>query len=212
MDSSRLNGKGNEAIAARAERAARFASDLAEACLQNVWVQAFMDDPEFPVCSEAALRRDPIVRVEFEQACAIGAIGETLAATRSKHWGRGPKIAPLAKDDFFYPERITYVFREDSLFHQRFLQRRKLKALLGDRKSLVTTAKKNTLARFLEVLSSKDGYIIRQSLGLSPRDFWRLCRAREFTDLPDQPLRIVTTQELQGIADKPVQLRLDFGQ
>lgn len=60
---------------------------LIEACLSNRCVLRYIADPELPMYSEAAVRRDPVVRIEYEQAIAIRGMGECLAATRSKHWG-----------------------------------------------------------------------------------------------------------------------------
>ena len=50
----------------------------------------------------------------------MGGIGETLAATKSKSWGEGPFILPLKPNDWFYAERITYIYRKNSLYNRRF--------------------------------------------------------------------------------------------
>src|SRR5438105_2315540 len=88
-------------------------------------MQQYIEDPTLPEYSVESVLRCPTVRVEYEQAFAIGGIGECLAATSKKTWGAGPQILPLALDDWFYPERITYVFKENSLYNRRFEQRRR---------------------------------------------------------------------------------------
>ncbi len=120
MRSLRFDGETDEAFGQRAERAYRIAQVLVDACLSNHCVQDYIADPALPMYTQEELRLSPIVRIEFEQAIAIGGIGETLRATKSKHWGDGPYMLPLQQDDEFFPDRITYVYRENSLYNRRF--------------------------------------------------------------------------------------------
>jgi hypothetical protein len=52
--------------------------------------------------------------------------GESLDATKSKSSGDGPWIMPLEADDTFFDRRITYVYRENSLYNRLFEQRKRL--------------------------------------------------------------------------------------
>jgi len=160
-------------------------------------VLRYIADPELPMYSEAAVRQDPVVRIEYEQAITIGGVGECLAATRSKYWGDGPWITPLQADDWFYPHRITYVYRENSLYNRRFEQRRQLKELLGKRyRKLVGTAKWHTKTVFLRQLTDDQADAVRRILSIEPGIFWRACQGRAFLDLPP----------------RMVQLEFDFGE
>jgi len=73
-------------------------------------VRAYIEDPSIPHIAES-VTRNPTVRVEYQQAIAIGGIGECLAATKGKQWGEGPWVMPLDADDWFYADRITYTIR-----------------------------------------------------------------------------------------------------
>jgi hypothetical protein len=95
----RLPGESDEAFRSRADRAARYAQILVEAALANRDIQELIACPDFPFYTEESERRSPTVRVEYEQAIAIGGIGECLQATQSKSWGKGPYIRPLGPDD-----------------------------------------------------------------------------------------------------------------
>ena len=168
----------------RAERAANIARILIDANFANACVRSYIDDPALPMYTEASVRQSPTVRVEFEQALGIGGIGETLAATQSKSWGDGPWIMPLQPDDWFDPHRITYLYRENSLYNRRFEQRRRLKELLGRRwRPLVETAKRQTKSIFLEYLTTEEAAAIRRILKLAPGQFWRACKGTS-VDLP----------------------------
>jgi len=73
-----------------------------DACLKNQCVRAYIAAGE-PGYTVESIRRSPIVRVEFEQAIAIGGIGETLEATRSKHWERDQRSRRLSQTIGFLP-------------------------------------------------------------------------------------------------------------
>ncbi len=73
-------------------------------------MQRYLADPSTLHTVESVLR-NPTVRVEYEQAIAIGGMGECLSSTAKKNWGKGPWVMPLEAEDWFYPDRITYLFR-----------------------------------------------------------------------------------------------------
>lgn len=123
---------------------------LVAACLRNVCMRTYIEDPSLPQYTAESVLRSPTVRVEFEQAIAIGGIGECLAATANKTWGDGPQILPLGAEDWFYADRITYLFKAGSLYNRRFHQRRQMKQLPGKNRALVGEAKSSTKADFLK--------------------------------------------------------------
>ncbi len=181
----RLPGEGEEAFRERAERAAGIAKVLIEACLRNACMRRYIADPELPLITEESVRRSPTVRVEYEQAVAIGGVGEALDATKSKHWGDGPWVMPLLPDDEFFPDRITYLYRANSLYNRRFEQRKRLKELLGRRwRKLVGEAQWHPKGVFLDRLKDEQTQAIRRILAIDPGRFWRGCRGREFLALP----------------------------
>lgn len=73
-------------------------------------------------------------------------------------WAALAYILPVEPDDWFYAERITYQYRENSLYNRRYEQRRRLKELLGRRwRPLVEQAKYHrfTKAMFLDALTKE---------------------------------------------------------
>lgn len=189
MRSVRLPGETNDELRARAEQAGKVARILVAACLNNRLVQQLI--------GEAALTREhcirsPIVRIEFEQAIAIGGIGETLDATKSKHWGAGPWLMPLELDDEFFPERITYLYRDNSLYNRRFEQHKRLKEILGKHRPLVEHAKNRYVTKsiFLRDLTEEQATAIRKLLGIEPGDFWRACKGKRFLNLPKRLVQL----------------------
>lgn len=207
----RLPGEGDQAFRARAERATCYARLLVDAALANHDIQELISSHDFPTYTEEGERRCPTVRVEYEQAMAIGGIGECLAATKNKSWGDGPYIHPLKPDDPVLPVRITYVFKEGSVYNRRFLQRRRMKELLGKPyRSLVNRAKGFTQRVFLEQLTAKEAYVIRATLRMSPIEFWRAATGSTFCELPEQPSRI-DPEGLAAVGEKPKQLMLPLG-
>ena len=55
---------------------------------------------------------------------------------------------PIEPDDVFFPDRVTYIYRGNSLYNRRFEQRQRLKELLGKRwRPLVEAAKRQTKDR-----------------------------------------------------------------
>lgn len=209
--SLRLLNEGDEAFRERAERTAKYARILVDAALANHCIESFIADPHLPY-SEEDQRRNPTVRVEYEEAFAIGGIGECLQATKSKNWGDGPYIHPLRPDDPVDPVRILYVFKENSIYNRRFEQRRSLKRLLGKtHRPLVTNAKRHSKRSFLDDLTSQQAYVIRKLLSVDASTFWRLCRGREFIDLPNEPASVDSTT-LDNLPHKPRQLGLPFSQ
>ena len=206
--SLRVPNESDDAFRARAERAAGHAKILVEAALANHCIQSFIADPQLPY-TEQGERRSPTVRIEYEEAFAIGGIGECLQATRNKSWGDGPNIQPLRPDDPVDPARILYVFKEGSRYNLRFEQRQRLKQLLGRKyRPLVQMAKGLSKSVFFENLTAEQAYAIRRILQIDPTTFWQASRGR-IVELPNQPSKLDAT-ELAGIAEKPRQLRIDF--
>jgi len=209
-NSLRLPSEGDDAFRRRAERAAQYARILVDAALANHEIRSLIADSAFPVWTEEGERRNPTVRIDFEEAVCIAGIGEGLAATKNKHWGDGPYIQPLEPDDPVDPMFITYVFKENSLYNRRFEQRRELKRLLGQsHRPLVTSAKRSTKQTFIDALTSQQAYIIRHVLGVAPTTFWSLCHGKLFSDLPEKP-GVIDTAILHALPKKPRQLDLPF--
>jgi hypothetical protein len=180
----RFPGESDGEFRARAERAASIAKVLVEACLANRCMQRYMADLELPYTADT-VRVSPTVRVEYAEAIAIGDLGSCLSATKSKRWGTGPSVMPLEPDDFFFPDRVTYIYRENSLYNRRFEQRRRLKELLGrQHRPLVETAKRHTKTIFLQFLTDVQADAIRRILGVEPGRFWKACKGTAFLDLP----------------------------
>jgi hypothetical protein len=181
----RIAGESDDAFRDRAERAARIAKVLVEASLANRCVQDYIADPALPEWTLESVRVSPTVRVEYEQAIAIGDLGSCLSATTTKHWGKGPWVMPLEPDDEFFAYRVTYFYRANSLYNRRFEQRRRLKELLGRRwRPLVQTAKRRTKALFIRELTKGEAEAIRRILNVGPGRFWRACTGTEFLELP----------------------------
>ena len=189
----RFDGETDDEFRARAVRALGLARILVRAALENSCVKRFIADG---IYTEERVRRCPDVRVEYEQAVAIGDIGSCLASTKSKHWGDGPYILPLDRDDPVDPSRILYLYKNSSIYNKRFEQRRRLKELLGkEHRSLVTKAKRHTKAIFLANLTEGQANAIGRKLGIAPGEFWRAVKGRAWLDL----------------APRLTQLELDFG-
>jgi hypothetical protein len=182
----RLPDESDEAFRERAERSGIIAKTLVAACLQNWNVQELIAAGTF---TESRIRQSPLVRVEFEQAIAIGGIGETLCATRGKHWGDGPWIMPLESEDDFFPERITYLYRANSLYNQRFEQRQRMKQLLGKNRKLVGNAKYFTKTLFLQRLTRDHAAAIRRCLNVEPGKFWPAVNGKVMLNLPKRPVQ-----------------------
>lgn len=126
MRSLRFAGESDDEFLARAEHAGQIAKLLIEACLANRCVQDYVADPALPEWTLENVSVSPTVRVEYEQAVALGDLGSCLSATSSKHWGAGPWVMPLEPDDVFFPDRLTYIYRASSLYNRRFEQRQRL--------------------------------------------------------------------------------------
>lgn len=181
----RFDGDCDNEFRDRAERVGRIAKVLLSACLNNECMRGYIEDPSTLHSVESVLR-SPTVRVEYEQAIAIGGIGECLAATKTKKWGDGPWVLPLNVDDWFYPDRITYLFRSNSLYNRRFHQRRRMKKLLGKHRSLVGNAKSSTKTLFLKDLTREQVQAIQRIFHVGPGEFWRAAKGRAWLDLPPE--------------------------
>jgi hypothetical protein len=137
------------------------------------------------LCTEETVRKSPPVRVEYEQAVVIGDIGSCLSSVRGKNWGEGPWIAPLERDDPVHPQRVLYLYRANSVYNRRFVQRQELKRLLGrEHRPLVTKANRKTQRDFIAELSEAQVRAIRRRFRIGPKEFWRAVRGRAFLELP----------------------------
>ena len=93
---------------------------------------------------------------------------------------------PLEVDDEFFPDRIGYCYRENSLYNRRFEQRRRRKEMLGRKyRPLVERAKyqRHPQSIFLDHLTREEADAIRRIVGVEPKVFWRACRGKLFLDL-----------------------------
>lgn len=190
--SLRLEGESDGAFRERAKRTAEFAKTLVDAALANHCIQGFIANAQLPYTVEGE-RRSPTVRVEYDEAFAIGGIGECLQATRNKSWGDGPYVHPLRPDDPVDPVRILYIFKPNSIYNRRFEQRKRMKELLGRRhRSLVEKAKyhRHTKKMFLESLTADQANAIRRLFNVEPGDFWRAARGRVFLDLLPRQIQL----------------------
>lgn len=188
----RLCGETDSQFEARAERAAKYAKILVDSALANHCIKSFISNAELPYTEEAE-RRNPTVRVEYEEAFAIGGIGECLQATRNKSWGDGPYIHPLRPDDPVDPMYILYVFKENSTYNRRYEQRKRMKELLGRRyRSLVEKAKyhRHTKKMFLESLTADQANAIRRVFDVDPGVFWRAARGKRWLRLPPRMIQL----------------------
>jgi hypothetical protein len=173
---------------ARAERTGAVARILVAACFNNHLIQQLLHDGQL---TEDSVKTNPTVRVEYEQAIAIGGIGETLVATKNKHWGAGPTIMPLLPEDRFDPDRISYLYRQNSLYNRRFEQRIRLKELLGKtHRKLVGEAKYFTKELFMRRLTTNQAAAIRRILNIEPGIFWRASQGKIFLGLPEREVQL----------------------
>ena len=95
-------------------------------------------------------------------------------------------LCHLKPDDLLHERRLTYLFRENSIYNCRFQQRKKLKELLGKKqRKLVTFALRSNHTEFVDELTAEQAYLLRKGLGLTPTEFWRASKGEEFYELPD---------------------------
>ena len=182
--SLRFDGESDDEFRTRGESGLLIARRLVAACLGNECVQEYIADDERPEYSVEKLSSDPIVRVEYEQAIAYGDMVGALYFTRNKHWGNGPQIMPLEPDDWFFPDHYTYEYRENSLYNRRFLQRQRMKEILGKRwRKLVGSAKWHNQETFLRILEPQEERAIRRCLNVGPKLFWRMAKGKAFVPM-----------------------------
>ncbi|MBA4020275.1 MAG: hypothetical protein C0483_24200 [Pirellula sp.] len=184
MHSLRFPAETDDQFRIRAERTVGIAKALVDGCPRNKFIQCLLDKGRYTL---EDCKRSPTVRVEFEQAIAFGGIGETLEATKNRHWGEGPWIMTLEEEDVFDPDFISYLYRENSVYNRRFDQRKRMKELLGRKhRHLVEDAKHYTATKriFLRDLMPEKAEAIRKRLNVSPEVFWRACKGKQFLDLP----------------------------
>src|SRR2546426_5799304 len=162
----RLEGETDAEFRSRVERAARIASVLVRAALDNVCVQAMIANSALQH-AEDEMRVNPPLRVEYEQAIAIGDLGSCLSSTRNKHWGDGPFVMPLQRDDPVDSWRVLYIYRETSVYYRRFIQRQRMKRLLSrTHRKLVKAATRATKRQFLDSLTEQQVAIMRRTFGV----------------------------------------------
>lgn len=181
-----LPAETQQQLRTRIERTAQIAKLLVSACLDNHDVRRLIADPD-ELQTEEALIGDPIVRIDYEEAFAISSIGEGLAMTEGKHWGRGPQILPLEPDDPVNGRHILYTFKPNSRYNRRFEQRQRMKEMLGSEyRRLVERAKygRHSLKVFLANLREDEALAIRRVFEVEPNVFRRAARGKLFLDLP----------------------------
>jgi len=192
MHSLRLPGETDQQFRSRAERTVIIANHLIDAALSNHYIQDYIADPLLPYSVDSQ-RRNPTVRIDYDEAYAICGIGEGLRAAKHKHWGDGPYILPLEPDDPVDSVFVLYVFKQGSRYNRRFEQRRRLKQLLGKRfRTLVEKAKykRATKRLFLETLTDDEAQAIRRLINVEPAIFWRAARGRIFLKLPPRETQL----------------------
>ncbi len=182
----RFPDESDEAFRERATRTAEIGRVLVDACLRNKQVQELLAQGFLTV---RGLKGCPIVRIDFEQAYAIGHPGETLHATRNKRWGDGPYVLPLEPDDRFLNGFITYFYKPESVYNRRFNQRVRLKELLGKNRKVVGNAKYWTKEMFLKHLTQEQTSAIRRCIGVEPGVFWRAAKGKIFLELPPREVQ-----------------------
>ncbi|MDB5388243.1 MAG: hypothetical protein JWM11_3889 [Planctomycetaceae bacterium] len=196
MHTLRFPDETDDAFRERAQRTGAMAKVLVEPCFLNRLIQKLLRDGTL---TESTVLINPTVRVEYEQAIAIGGIGESLNATKNKRWGDGPWILPLEPDDQFFPERITYLYRENSLYNRRFEQRIRLKELMGkNHRKLVGDAKYFTKEIFLRQLTTDQISAIRRILQIEPGALWRAAQGKIFIPLPKREVQLEFDFSPQG--------------
>jgi len=142
-----------------------------DAALANPFVRAR--------CSEESIRKEPPIRLRFEEASAYGLLGECMCAVRGKSWGPFVGVEPIEPNFPYDGTRIQYRFHESSRYNRRFTQRQILKRRLGKGlRKLVGLAMENTQAGFLKHLSAGEEAAIRVRLRMGAREFWPVARGR----------------------------------
>jgi hypothetical protein len=161
-----------------------------QACLANEAVSSYLANG-LTGWSEATLRTNPIIRVEFGHAFVLGRLGESLSAARSKTWGEFLSIQPLDPRDPIYPLRVVYAFKETAPYQKRFEQRGRLRRMLGKQYApLVLRALRSTKGEFTRGLTEDEAARIRARTGLGPGRFWRAAKGREFLNWPEPPRQL----------------------
>lgn len=183
--SLRLPGETDDEFRERAERLVPIAQALVRAALANLDVQEFIADPTLAYWTEESVRRQPTIRLDYEQAFAIGDLPTCYRYGQKKNWGAGPFVLPVERDDPVDPWRILYVYKPASIYNRRFMQRRRMKELLGrDFRKLVNAAFRNTKGRFLAELGEQEAWKIKRVFDVTPGVFWRAAKGVQFLDLP----------------------------
>jgi hypothetical protein len=165
-------------------------SRCVEACLANEAVSSYLANG-LTGWSETSLRSSPIIRVEFGHAFVLGRLGESLSAARSKSWGDFISIQPLDPRDPIDPVRVVYAFKETAPYQRRFVQRTRLRRMLGKEYApLVLKALRSGKKEFVGGLSEDERARVRARTGLEPGRFWRAAKGREFFNWPESPRQL----------------------
>jgi hypothetical protein len=188
---------------AEIERIAGIAHVLVEAALANHDIQTYLADVRPPrLWTIDNVRRNPTVRVEWDDATVIGGIGESLAAARHKNWGEFIGVLPLRLDDPVHWCRLLYLYKASSPYNRRVEQRHALKRILGrQHRPLVTLAARSTKRDFLTALTESGAHVIRRRLHLEPGQFWRAAKGHEFLNLPTPPVQLLLFSDAPDAED-----------
>jgi hypothetical protein len=196
-----------EDVVREAERAARIARALTDGALANQCVREFIEFPDrdFPgMWTEAKVRANPPVRVEFDHAIVLGGMGEALAAARLRRPGDDPGkvstwrwkpsfgeligILPLEPADPVGEFHVMYLYKGTSPYNRRVEQRRYLKKRLGTgHRSQVGEAMRYGKREFLTKLPPETAKRIASRLNLDPGTFWRVARGKAFIPQIEAP-------------------------
>ena len=123
--------------------------------------------------------------VEYEHTLVISGIGEGLSIGKGKNWGLIVGVFPLEPADPVHPSRVLYLFKDSNPYQRRFDQRRYMRERLRAGR-LVTRALRSRLGAFVPMLTAADVALIKDRLGLDPREFWRAAKGRAVLAIPTQ--------------------------
>lgn len=170
-------------------RAVVFARACYLAARANKYVAAYLE-LKATGWSEREVFTNPPIRLVFEEASAIGGLGECIDATKFKSWGNVVGIEPVPVDLEVLPENVGYLYHETSRYNRRFNQRRRMKKLLRKDGKLVKDAMGETKKRFLEKLTEQEQAVISRRFGIGPDVFWRAVNGKEWLDLPREFIQL----------------------
>lgn len=153
-----------------------FAGFVAAALANHAILEFQRDSRLAGLWTESGLRANPPLRVEFEHAIVFGVINDAGDIAKHKSWGKLMTLQPLRIDDWVHPRNISYMLKSTSKLRMRWEFRDNFRALLGNKRSLVTEALRSGKATFLASVGESDTQALRLRLDLAPDEFWRLVR------------------------------------